>query len=167
MNNISELLLEAADLLTEGIIFKDKITSDGKLIGRGIKKYNDVIKLKTKNKDTIYLAKIRNKKDNGNIDFDVYKDSKVIGYIFLESHGDTLYINWISVKNSERGKGYANAMMDFIISYGKKNGYKYSTLEVPEESKDAKHIYLKKGYKIQKVEKDDGWGTLTYMIKKL
>lgn len=79
-----------------------------------------------------------------------------------------LNLVWLGINPSQRGKGYAGAVFKSAIIYGKTNGFKKLTLEVPGNSPDARHIYEKNGFKVTheatKAEsKDDVWGGLTNM----
>lgn len=101
-------------------------------------------------------------------DYDITLGDKKIGEIqtYLESKSE-LNIVWIGVKEKERGKKYAQAMMDYVIKTAEDNGIKTITLEVPGDSPDARHIYEKKGFKEDYVlstpEDDYVWGGLTRM----
>lgn len=77
-----------------------------------------------------------------------------------------MYINWISVSDKERGKGYASSALNTIIDDAKRMGHKKIKLEVPGNSPDARHIYEKAGFKDtgEKLgDDDDIWGGLTKM----
>ena len=99
-------------------------------------------------------------------EFTLTKDGKTIGEleIFQESP-DSLNGVWLEIYESERGHGYASSVMETFIDYGKRNGYKQLTLEVPGTSPDARHIYEKLGFEVvsQITDEDDIWGGLTAM----
>ena len=146
--------------------------ADGSLTAKGMKRYYNVDTITSKKTgEKLYVAQMRNKNSSDSSrDFEIIRDGKKVGNLFLEKQGDNLYLNWIDTKKSERGKGYANSIMDYTISYAKKNGYKTMTLEVPGSSNDARHIYEKHGFKVDKSRKgteDDIWDGLTAMKKKL
>lgn len=86
----------------------------------------------------------------------------------LEDHGNDLYVNWIDIKKSERGKGYASQVMDYAVKYSKQNGYKTVSLEVPGSSPDARHIYEKHGFVTDNKigSKNDVWDGLTSMKRR-
>src|SRR5687768_15745564 len=44
---------------------------------------------------------------------------------------DELYLNWLGIDKSARGKGYATAVMQAGRDFGKQEGFKKMTLEVP------------------------------------
>lgn len=146
---------------------------DGTLTNAGRKRYQSLSELKTKSGKAFTLAEFRvreNSKLKNNRDYDVWADGKKIGNLFLENHGEELYINWIDISKKHRGQGYASSVMDYAIKYGKANGHKFITLEVPGSSPDARHIYEKKGFveaKDLSVNEDDVWEGLTKMKKKL
>lgn len=145
---------------------------DGSLTAKGMKRYSNVDTITSKKiGEKLYIAQMRNKKPSDpSRDFGIIKNGKKVGNIFLEKQGDNLYLNWIDIKKSERGKGYANSIMDYTIGYAEKNGYKTMTLEVPGSSNDARHIYEKHGFKIDRARKStngDIWDGLTAMKRKM
>lgn len=78
---------------------------------------------------------------------------------------DELYLNWIGIKESSRGKGYATAVMKAGRDFGKQEGFKRMVLEVPGDSPDAQHIYEKMGFKYTGKETEDPfWGGLKDMV---
>lgn len=144
---------------------------DGTLTEAGKKRYLSVTKLESRNGDTIYLNQ-RKSKFSDEYWYAGYVNGKRTVDLLLEDQGDSLYVNWIGVKNSERGKGYANAVMDYAIKFASEKGYSYMTLEVPGDSPDARHIYEKKGFvadeqQSDKYDPDDVWSGLTSMTKKM
>lgn len=144
--------------------------SDGTLTPAGQKRYSKMSAIVTKRGEEVILAEHKNKdKRNKDSDFTIYANGKKVGNLFLEDHGSELYINWIDIKKSERGKGYASSVMDYVVQYGKSKGYEYATLEVPGTSSDAHHIYKKVGFEdVEEFnDKNDIWGGLTSMRRKL
>lgn len=104
-------------------------------------------------------------------DYNVYDSAgKKVGNIstYMES-SESMNIVWLGINEKERGKHYAQSLMDFTIEDAKSKGFKELTLEVPGSSPDARHIYEKKGFiageKIS--DEDDVWGGLTKMRKDL
>ena len=101
------------------------------------------------------------------------KSGKNIGDFMINRRPNKeLYVNWVGIKPSARGHGYATAVMKESIAWSRKNGMKKVTLEVPGNAPDARHIYEKMGFKAGKVilpatEKDGSpemqWGGLTEM----
>lgn len=96
------------------------------------------------------------------------KNGKKVGDCNVWKKDDNeLYLNWLGVDKSERGKGYATQAMKAAEKYGKEAGFKKMTLEVPSNSPDASHIYTKLGFKVigEKVvdPRDTVWGGLTQM----
>lgn len=94
------------------------------------------------------------------------KDGKKVGDAIVEKKSkDELYLLWLGIKKTERGKGYATAVMKAAEEFGRKENFKKLTLEVPGNSKDARHIYEKLGFKVTKesVTTNDIWGGLTEM----
>lgn len=93
------------------------------------------------------------------------KDGKKIGDASFWFKGkDDIYLNWIQVKTSARGQGYASAILQSAAEHGKKTGRKRMVLEVPGNAPDAQHIYEKMGFKptgVTQGHKNDVWGGLT------
>ena len=103
-------------------------------------------------------------------DFSLSVDGKRVGNAsFDRVSDDELNLMWLGVKKSERGKGYATAVFDAAVQYGRTAGVKELTLEVPGESPDARHIYEKQGFIVDQKKTDakrdvnDIWGGLTFM----
>jgi len=82
---------------------------------------------------------------------------------------DELYLNWIDISKSARGRGYASAVLLAAEAKGKELGVKKMTLEVPGISPDARHIYEKQGFRVTQEPKStkDIWGGLTTMEKEV
>lgn len=141
---------------------------DGTLTPRGEKRYGSVQEIRSKKTgEKLYMAERRHKKGDKDRNFDVLRNGEKVGNVWLEDQGSNLYLNWIDTKKTERGKGYADSVMDYLVVYADKNDYKTMTLEVPKNSPDARHIYEKHGFKAQHENKkqndDDIWGGLTSM----
>lgn len=95
------------------------------------------------------------------------KDGKNIGDAMFDhkKNGD-LYLNWVSIEKSARGRGYASEVMKAAADYGKASGSTRMTLEVPGNAPDARHIYQKMGFTDTGKtmgHKNDLWGGLTEM----
>ncbi len=102
--------------------------------------------------------------------YNAYVNGKKVGDIQLYKESDTsVNVVWLGVKSRERGKGYAQAILDSSTGRVKAAGFKQMTLEVPGNSPDARHIYEKQGFVAGKQisSDDDVWGGLTKMKKKL
>ena len=100
--------------------------------------------------------------------FNIYAGDKKVGDAEIYKEGeDSLNVVWVGIDKSERGNGYASAVMRGIVHYAQKEGFKQVTLEVPGNSPDARHIYEKLGFKVTKVlsnpDEDVVWGGLTAM----
>lgn len=112
------------------------------------------------------------KRQKNYMSYDIRDDANNnVGYAELErqKNGKVLYGNWISVNPKHRGKGHAQRAMDTLIREGKKDKYERFNIEVPGDSKDARHIYEKYGFKAGKriSDEDDIWGGLTTMSRHL
>lgn len=94
------------------------------------------------------------------------KNGKKVGEanVWKKDDGE-LYLNWLGIDRSQRGKGYATATLKAAEKFGRQQGMKRMTLEVPGNSPDARHIYTKLGFKVVKEAEgtNDIWGGLTEM----
>lgn len=95
------------------------------------------------------------------------KDGNDIGDAMFDykKNGD-LYLNWVSIETSARGRGYATEVLKAAADHGKAMGAKRMTLEVPGNAPDARHIYTKMGFKDTGKtmgHAKDLWGGLTEM----
>lgn len=95
---------------------------------------------------------------------------KKIGHASLWLRGKEknkeLYLNWIEIDKSARGKGYATTILKAAEIHGKKMGLKRMVLDVPGRAPDAEHIYSKMGFKPtgkRSGNSKDMWGGLTEM----
>lgn len=102
------------------------------------------------------------------------KGGKTIGSaIFWHKDKDTVYLNWITVHKSARGKGYASAILAAAEEHSRAAGKKKMILDVPGNAPDARHIYEGMGFKVvheptaKEAKKDPIWGGLTSMEKQL
>lgn len=140
---------------------------DGTLTKAGHKRYESMDSIKSqKTGDTVYIGKRRSKSDTS-YDYDLIGRGKKIGELMLNKQGDNLYVNWIGIKNSQRGRGYASSVMDYVVKTAKNNKYKTISLEVPDISPDARHIYEKHGFVASERRRADGWGGLTDMKRQV
>lgn len=124
---------------------------------------------KPTSKMTAFIAKVfpsRKEQIMNDSFFDIVVDDQRVGQMFLfKESNDSLNVNWISIDNTNRGKGYAQASMKAVVDFAKKQGFKQMTLEVPGDSPDAKHIYEKLGFRDDgsSYDEDNVWGGLTNM----
>lgn len=129
-------------------ITKDPPPAIAKLLGKMSSKYRE-------NYDKGAYLTIKDSKGKSVGDASVVK----------RKNGD-LYLNWLGVDKSARGKGYASAVMKAAEEYGKTEGVKKMILEVPGNAPDAKRIYENMGFKYTgKVtgHSKDFWGGLSSM----
>jgi ribosomal protein S18 acetylase RimI-like enzyme len=114
------------------------------------------------------FPRFRNSLDNSKA-FSISANGNHVGEAqFYAKSKDELNLVWLGVKKSQRGKGYASAVFEAAIHYGKEKGYSKLTLEVPGNAPDAKHIYAKQGFKVSgptvgNAKTDPMWGGLTPM----
>ena len=141
---------------------------DGTLTDRGKKRYyssesigNGLYLLEKKpGKIATGLAKINKnvavnvKKDKTYDVFDSNGKNVGLAQLWLESKKHT-HLEWISVKETERGKKYAQTILDSLIEKERGKGTEYMTLDALLDSPDAVHIYEKKGFESTgKIDRD-------------
>jgi ribosomal protein S18 acetylase RimI-like enzyme len=92
---------------------------------------------------------------------------KKIGQVdFWRKSEKELYLNWIQIEKSSRGRGYATEILKAAEEKGSELGVEKMVLEVPGNAPDARHIYEKMGFEATRElsSKDDPtWGGLTEM----
>lgn len=121
----------------------------GRVLGRISKR------MREKQGNFVYYSLMLGEKEIGNIQFAKNSDTEVYG-------------NWLQVDDEYRGKGYATKTMETLISIFRDMGFSEMTLEVPDNSPDARHIYDKLGFKkVEYLGTDPVWGGLTKMKLKL
>ncbi len=74
------------------------------------------------------------------------ENDEVIGYIGMSTVIDEGYIFNVAVKSIQRKKGIASALINELITYGKKNNFCFITLEVRESNEPAILLYSKFGF---------------------
>ncbi len=73
-----------------------------------------------------------------------------VGFRYLQFlfNGRHIYINDLSTLPEERYKGYAGALLDYVIALAKANGYTSVTLDSGHHRFAAHKLYLNKGFNI-------------------
>lgn len=74
------------------------------------------------------------------------EENEVIGYIGMSIVIDEGYIFNVAVRESYRNKGIATALINELVTYGKKNNFCFITLEVRESNLPAISLYSKFGF---------------------
>lgn len=74
------------------------------------------------------------------------EENEVIGYIGMSIVIDEGYIFNVAVRESYRNKGVATALINELVTYGKKNNFCFLTLEVRESNRPAISLYSKFGF---------------------
>lgn len=67
--------------------------------------------------------------------------------------GTSLYLHKICVDPSHSGKGYADAMIQFFIEKGRKEGYEDVRLDVRRHKDKLRAMYERNGFKLYKIGK--------------
>ena len=74
------------------------------------------------------------------------EENEVIGYIGMSIVIDEGYIFNVAVRESYRNMGVATALINGLVTYGKKNNFCFITLEVRESNQPAISLYSKFGF---------------------
>ena len=74
------------------------------------------------------------------------ENNDVIGYIGMSVVIDEGYIFNVAVSETHRKKGVGSALINEIVTYGKKNNLCFITLEVRESNINAQSLYSKFGF---------------------
>lgn len=74
------------------------------------------------------------------------EENEVIGYIGMSIVIDEGYIFNVAVRESYRNKGVATALINELVTYGKKNNFSFITLEVRKSNIPAISLYSKFGF---------------------
>ena len=143
---------------------------------------NDIIAVKTKTGQQLVVSKsptpaftkfisklspsVRDNVERSSI-CKIKSGGKTVGDLHLYKESpDSINVVWVSISKRNEGQGYGSAVMKGVVDYAKKQGLKRVTLEVPETSPNARHIYEKLGFKATGEtlgSSDDVWGGLAKM----
>lgn len=74
------------------------------------------------------------------------EDNKVIGYIGMSVVLDEGYIFNVAVSEKFRNQGVGSALINELVTYGKKNSFSFITLEVRESNNTARSLYSHFGF---------------------
>ncbi len=74
------------------------------------------------------------------------EDSAVVGYIGMSVVVDEGYIFNVAVDESCRRRGIATALINQLVTFGKKNNLCFITLEVRESNESARSLYSNFGF---------------------
>lgn len=74
------------------------------------------------------------------------ENDDVIGYIGMSVVLDEGYIFNVAVDENHRCNGVGSALIEALVTYGKKNNFSFITLEVRESNEKARSIYSKFGF---------------------
>ena len=74
------------------------------------------------------------------------EENEVIGYIGMSIVIDEGYIFNVAVREKYRNKGVATALINELVTYGKKNNFSFISLEVRESNLPAISLYSKFGF---------------------
>ncbi len=84
--------------------------------------------------------------------FLAYKRNELVGMCFLnvcsglESGGDYIYINEINIRKASRGLGYGTILLNYVKSWGAKNGYRYIAAVTSDNNEASQGLFSKNGF---------------------
>lgn len=90
------------------------------------------IEAELNNETSLFLAAVEN--------------GEVAGYIGMSMVLDEGYIFNVAVDVRYRKKGIGSALINELVTYGKKNGFAFITLEVRQSNEAARSLYSKFGF---------------------
>jgi ribosomal protein S18 acetylase RimI-like enzyme len=70
-------------------------------------------------------------------------------YIQMLSNGKQIYIDDLTTSEKVRGKGYASALLDFVVNMAMSKGYDCISLDSGPSRNTAHRLYLNKGFQIK------------------
>lgn len=68
-----------------------------------------------------------------------------------KAKGETLFLHKICVDPQHSGKGYADAMIQYFIEKGRREGYPYVCLDVREHKDKLRAMYERNGFQLHKI----------------
>ncbi len=74
------------------------------------------------------------------------ENGEVIGYVGMSVVVDEGYIFNVAVKGDFRRRGVGSALINHLVTFGKKNNMSFLTLEVRQSNKNAISLYSKFGF---------------------
>jgi GNAT superfamily N-acetyltransferase len=75
-------------------------------------------------------------------------ENEIIGTFAFINRGEKIYeLVKMAIKPDQRGKGYGNKMIEFAISFGKKNNWKKIYLYSSTKLKNSIYLYKKHNFK--------------------
>lgn len=84
--------------------------------------------------------------NNNSLFYAAVEGDDVIGYIGMSIVVDEGYIFNVAVSENHRKSGVGSALINELVTYGKKNNLYFLTLEVRESNINARSLYSKFGF---------------------
>lgn len=79
----------------------------------------------------------------------IHRNGVHMGYTAIQPQEDgRLFLSKVYLKKEYRGKGYANAVFEFLKDYCRRNGLKAIWLTVNKHNESSMAVYEKKGFKV-------------------
>lgn len=103
---------------------------------------------------SVNLEEFSKKVFDNTIRFEAWHTDKLIGLISVYYNDfDTRigFINHVGVLREYRGFRISDTLLTSAVRYGSDKGFKSLKLEVSEESNAAKQLYVKHGFKVEKI----------------
>jgi len=89
---------------------------------------------------------ILNKENNFRETYALKKQKEIIGILILDIIYERVELIQIEILKNNRGQGYGNQLMEFVITRARQKKAENITLEVHENNTVAIHLYQKYGF---------------------
>ena len=75
-------------------------------------------------------------------------DSLPVGYLYVEQHpaDQEAYVHFLGVESSQRGRGFAQALLGAAVRWGADRGFPHVALTVREDRPGARRLYQRAGF---------------------
>ena len=97
---------------------------------------------------------IRSQLEHGYRYFFACEGGRRVGFLAFYPRGESMYLSKLYLYKTERRKGYARQMLDFVIQKARAAGRSSIELNV-NRNNSAVHAYEKLGFKLVRAEKND------------
>ncbi|ULC59629.1 GNAT family N-acetyltransferase [Flaviramulus sp. BrNp1-15] len=122
-----------------------------KMIGENIYQWNEFYPSKaafTKDVERNELYVLESEKSIiGCITISTFMDEEYIPINWLTPNSKNIYIHRLAIHPDQQGKGYAQKLMDYAETYGRKNSYASVRLDTFSQNKRNQKFYELRGYK--------------------
>lgn len=97
---------------------------------------------------------ILNKENSFRETYALKKQKEIIGILILDIIYERVELIQIEISKNNRGQGYGNQLMEFVITRARQKKAENITLEVHEDNTVAIHLYQKYGFQKVAIRKN-------------